>query len=1422
MSGTLSALCMTFLVAHVLAEVCVVNERLPLFGVAVKRKPSQDVKRGAAPASLLPGGACHMTRLTRVRDTTGDDPRPGASYSAQMCSRNASFVTCAMLAQDSASPASSRQHLHHFEATTPGGARTDKGKRHARRLPCSACHRKKLSRVLTRLLGTTPLRSTARQQLSVGEPLRISTARLVSAQLHRDICGSNTSCPQLARAVNANCEQGDCLRRGALLPALLGKMSVPPKERDASTDLLWSRNWVFCPHTSNVSTESPSEAVDTISGCRGSVPKSAWLNHLTRGRACAAAIGDNIQEGTSSINFCLLNDETQNLCSRMEDWQQRTEKYLCEASGACPQTDFFYTPTTFNLQEQEFVYSTVLRFYQTDAGRSCPTAQTRPDAQRLQALANQASLQQCASVSIEPLLVVVQQLRTAKNMLVLAGYHALRVGFRLLELFVAVADAADAAAARLLREVVAFMQVIGDFIEHLASSITELALSRGVGSWFKELIYALCKIVEWIYNNIWTKVACPVVKFVLDLAHIIVGVWLTIIDVLKKLFLPVDVLEGYVKFIQEVLIRIGSALAQCEEKNFECSVDTEQVPDGDAAGTLPMPTRCWSTYVSFFGDNQQLSCTRADTCKADALSSERVVCGSCPALENPSVRDFACDYTTRICTCGVPQLTATSCLVNEDCMHRESEASCLLINNDLQTSRSSVACDQCQSQRMCFHNSLGDVGVCACGAQQRNFQLCSPEEASRQSTLSLMLDGLCLYTPTARAALSFEVEFAQTSVIACQELVPMTAGCAYVVDKNVYVVRGYRSSRRRLLSDEAPRAVNYSSTDPACLDALVSDALPNTRASCQALFDSSSATLTLLGLDRQLPLCALCSFHDAMDATRRNPLAVLRLVTNPGMISVVLRRHGPGSRFLQLFGLLHSGMHTAAARIAAASADGLVEVERGPGAIVVRVDDSVLPAPVARALEAWITEAIRHDEARAGSAGAAGNASATSNASAAGNASAAPPSRRLLLFQELVLAVEERVRDGWDQADRLHEAFAQGVSQILTYRHFAEAGVHEQDLWFSAPGNSCNELQELLRIASRVANGIMQGWLTLTHRRDELQSMPADSLAKAWPRIQRPVGEDAVPEHLLEPPEHSDLLIQLSADAVNATLGAADVRPSVFYDLFYSVVMAANASFTCPYEAVQTCSHWRVRLWHGFVIVSLYFSIVALLAGTVGFSFVMAFVLSSLFSIALLQLCYGYMWTCAPMIPVCAWQDLTESVNALLPLSIDIPDELKKTSPQCRGCKNPSLPCPKPLLRYPEPDCLKSCRDSPFAYTSASSVVEWALAETWFIDPWAAKFALDNSHRVPLFDHAQFNKKLKSNIVALHRASPGFIRAQRLCAGLSTYLLIPYMMLILFAISFLTVLVPLITAQIYPCIMLVTSLLTAASVDDEDPEDDSD
>jgi hypothetical protein len=118
----------------------------------------------------------------------------------------------------------------------------------------------------------------------------------------------------------------------------------------------------------------------------------------------------------------------------------------------------------------------------------------------------------------------------------------------------------------------------------------------------------------------------------------------------------------------------------------------------------------------------------------------------------------------------------------------------------------------------------------------------------------------CIYSPA--TSRFYEIEFAQTSVIACLQLDPTTASCAYVVDSNMYIVRGFSRTGRRLLSiSEA----TYTSLDAACRDALVSEALPHTRAACQANFHNSRATLEILGLERQLPACSFCSLTDAIE-----------------------------------------------------------------------------------------------------------------------------------------------------------------------------------------------------------------------------------------------------------------------------------------------------------------------------------------------------------------------------------------------------------------------------------------------------------------------------------------------------------------------------------------------------------------------------
>ncbi len=49
------------------------------------------------------------------------------------------------------------------------------------------------------------------------------------------------------------------------------------------------------------------------------------------------------------MHFCLLNADTDRLCQAMPEWGAEVREILCRAAGVCPRSDFFYTPTTFDL-----------------------------------------------------------------------------------------------------------------------------------------------------------------------------------------------------------------------------------------------------------------------------------------------------------------------------------------------------------------------------------------------------------------------------------------------------------------------------------------------------------------------------------------------------------------------------------------------------------------------------------------------------------------------------------------------------------------------------------------------------------------------------------------------------------------------------------------------------------------------------------------------------------------------------------------------------------------------------------------------------------------------------------------------------------------------------------------------------------------
>ncbi len=168
--------------------------------------------------------------------------------------------------------------------------------------------------------------------------------------------------------------------------------------------------------------------------------------------------------------------------------------------------------------------------------------------------------------------------------------------------------------------------------------------------------------------------------------------------------------------------------------------------------------------------------------------------------------------------------------------------------------------------------------------------------------------------------------------------------------------------------------------------------------------------------------------------------------------------------------------------------------------------------------------------------------------------------------------------------------------------------------------------------------------------------------------------------------------------------------------------------------------------------------------------------------------------------------------------------ECVKTKDNCDPTLDPAG-C-RELQRYPPPRCLKRCKDEPFGYWSWRNVLVWFLADSGLTD-----FAQANSFRVPLLDHAAFDKELVRRSTTVRRTSADSVRANRVCAVLSAYMLVPYVVAFLLVLTFLANLGASLATQLYPLFLLLCFLLTAVTVssgedadnaEDEDAEDAED
>ena len=794
-------------------EPCFALDRLPRFAIRQRSVGPRDPTPTASPA-MQPGGACHMGRLRRL-----PRPTPGAGH-LQMCTDEPELraLRCLSVARNASDSNSTfaRTQEYVLDARGPRAAPPRLATRDIPRRRCSQCDAVH-ARVLDAMLEEHDLPASS-AQLSVGQPVRLSTERMLAAYLRRKLCPNATDavCADLRALFHDTAwQRGEFLSRlldASRAPELFADYDptrMPPRSNTthlaAQGDaMLWARPWVFCDQSEG----------DQNTGCAGSIPKETWLDPQRRVPECASAITTN-QAQAPKVRFCLLNAQTAQLCEQIVRWNTRIGKALCSAAGLCSNAAFFYNPAAYSIDNQAFVSISVLDFYVTlDTGAECPGLSTHLAAEQIES--NRQALEQCGSVYLEVIRTIIEMARKVVEKLFKTVYYALMAVMQLVQIFIAaITDAIGGtsllgdAVSRLGRYIKLFLQSVMEYWKFIINAVWTL-LNEASGSFghkLKEIIQLVCRIMAFVQEALcWlldfvTEVIKNVSEFLKQIRDFSFSVLRTPIA-LGRLLSPI--LSPLIMYFDKVYLPVASFVHSILCEPLEC--DFEPLgSDSRIAGTLPVPTRCWPLHSAVFGADGGLACTAADTCRVSQMDSSTMACAQCPAPTTPLIASFECDPLLKMCMCGVPQTTRTFCSSNAECA--APLATCAYIDSDLEISNGVVGCPACSTARVCFLAPGAAAGVCACPLFKTPQSSCL-----KQAEIVLPApDAFCLLAPDSRFAASaqYTAAWSTTLTAPCRSLDPTTVFCARILDatgSNTLYAVGTRTSavlpgttRRRLL-----------------------------------------------------------------------------------------------------------------------------------------------------------------------------------------------------------------------------------------------------------------------------------------------------------------------------------------------------------------------------------------------------------------------------------------------------------------------------------------------------------------------------------------------------------------------------------------------------------------------------------------------
>ena len=1292
-------------------QYCNVFDRLPSFAVRYVGVALDGIQKRAKLPSTAPGGACHMGALKRL-------PKNGTAESVQFCTAFPTHSRCRMLSVATQPDATLLVSSHETDipVQAPHAARkkTTRPVRH-----CKSCEDHSSASFVDRFQRHQPLQNGP-VQLSVGLPIRLATERVLAAEIRARLCpGSRHACDKMDAAVR---EKPLVWEKGTLMQGLT---SMAQEHHHASAPVvrdeeLWAQPWAFC-------SNQPDR-------CAGLIDKGTWQDPATRFGACSAVIAEHSQQNSTPTRFCTLSPQLASLCVKLARWSNEDVPFiLCKAAGHpdCLSQSFFYNPTAFSISNKDFVYNSVRAMYTKLNASACPAV-----AANRQVLQNEVVRSQCGSVALEPIQNMLRLARSFGFDFSVIQYCIVSAQLNMVGIvlgsFANMKSLVSESAYNMKLYTKLLINKLKDIMEVLWKILFELA-DYDAFKWIKTIIKMYC----WVLEN----VLAPVIK------RALLPFWTILLNVFKEMKKGLDWINMGPIFEPPIAI-LTFAVDAATDFPDTCPAEPSTDDETRAPGSLPVATKCWSTYNTFFGDNNVLSCTKADTCHRGVTDTSLVMCGSC-AEPIADFAPFGCLAVTKTCTCSTPLFAMQYCESNSDCYADES--SCKYLDNELEPSIGFTRCSSCQHKRMCFVGAGSGGGFCACTLFDVQWGRCLDQGAA----VNPGYDDICVLTTDYNALQStFAFSFDVSMSTPCRLLNQGFTFCSRESNNGFLYVTGAEVARRRHLLEFAPDdrgAVAIDTRSSICRDALSTDLLPNVRRECVTAFEESRATVRMLGMQDAWPACAFCGAEDMMYTFMFKPHNMVILFSNASSVARVVLRHTFARHLMTACNTWRT-----MAFVVAHELQGAGEFN-GTRVLLLRV----LNLSLVYSLDANESDSVQFHASQ----------------------------RRLL-------ASGGGVAGAIASASLMHKKFIQEASVYFSFT-FETAG--QQSEWMSTwpPKVSAQVLSDdtctpAVNVMKALQSSV--GNLMASYTADVNQEVSA-AISDAWIMVDAAV-DTGIPWDAVG--EKADAVSGAALSLFDSMLGLVGLRRSDIYDVIAAAIAELPHVVRCDVKSVQTCSKWKKHALNVMVILAVYFIATYFVCLAVGLGGP-ALILLAAFPYAVLYVTYGFSPFCSPMVPVCIYDDFLWTARLLLPVHVDLPLVMYK-----------NMSC-LPVGGAPiQPGCLRTCEDDVFGYGQWHTVFAWwgvefnvhGLLETVVNGFPRAIVSQDDCDALA----AQVALKAR----ALLDGDEGLVLANRVCAFVGLHVALPYLFILILLVYIACSLLQ--TTVLLACIVLniVVSLLLSS------------